>query len=523
MNLRLMGIETEYAAVATTQDGMPAPPPDVAGGLYGAARAGLRYLVDDIERGIFLENGARFYIDHGFHPEFSTPECDNPWDIVRYVKAGDRILLDLAERFGQGWPKVKEIRVLRHNVDYSGTGSTWGCHESYLYRGEQRVIGENIIPHLVTRIIYAGAGGFNSRSPGIEFVLSPRVPHMRHVVSADSTRSRGIFHTKNESLCKSGYKRLHLLCSESVHSERAVWLRVGTTALIVALAEAGLRPGEQVRLRSPLRSMRALTLDRSCQQKLALASGARVTPIAVQRHYLEQVEAYRRHVGLPLWAEAVCESWRESLDRLERDPFELARVLDWPAKWLLFHQHAKKRGFSWDEIERWNRLVKRLSLPVAPSVGRSREAPRMPPTIGRAGSESGGGELLPHFARYRLARERLDPFLRLRQELFEIDTRFGELGDRGLFAGLERAGVLAHRVVESEEVTRAMVKPPARGRARVRGELVAKLAGTGTHHCSWSSVRDGAARMMVDLSDPFTEEARWEAIPVEKLRFPFSF
>ena len=29
---------------------------------------------------VFLENGARLYLDTGFHPEYATPECD---DIVR--------------------------------------------------------------------------------------------------------------------------------------------------------------------------------------------------------------------------------------------------------------------------------------------------------------------------------------------------------------------------------------------------------------------------------------------------------
>jgi Pup amidohydrolase len=36
-------------------------------------------------------SGARYYLDHA-HPEFSTPECTNARDIVRYEKAGKRIL-----------------------------------------------------------------------------------------------------------------------------------------------------------------------------------------------------------------------------------------------------------------------------------------------------------------------------------------------------------------------------------------------------------------------------------------------
>ena len=38
-----------------------------------------------------LTNGARYYLDHA-HREFSTPGCTNARDIVRYEKAGDRVV-----------------------------------------------------------------------------------------------------------------------------------------------------------------------------------------------------------------------------------------------------------------------------------------------------------------------------------------------------------------------------------------------------------------------------------------------
>src|SRR5438093_13712243 len=38
-----------------------------------------------------LTNGARYYVDHA-HPEFSTPECADALECVRYDKAGERIL-----------------------------------------------------------------------------------------------------------------------------------------------------------------------------------------------------------------------------------------------------------------------------------------------------------------------------------------------------------------------------------------------------------------------------------------------
>ena len=35
---------------------------------------------------VILTNGARYYVDHA-HPEYSTPECSNPRDLVVHDKA----------------------------------------------------------------------------------------------------------------------------------------------------------------------------------------------------------------------------------------------------------------------------------------------------------------------------------------------------------------------------------------------------------------------------------------------------
>ena len=42
---------------------------------------------------VILTNGARLYVDHA-HPEYSTPECTNPRDVVMWDKAGEQIMLD---------------------------------------------------------------------------------------------------------------------------------------------------------------------------------------------------------------------------------------------------------------------------------------------------------------------------------------------------------------------------------------------------------------------------------------------
>jgi proteasome accessory factor A len=44
---------------------------------------------------VFLENGARLYLDVGSHPEYATPECDSIHEVVVHDKAGERILEEL--------------------------------------------------------------------------------------------------------------------------------------------------------------------------------------------------------------------------------------------------------------------------------------------------------------------------------------------------------------------------------------------------------------------------------------------
>jgi proteasome accessory factor A len=140
--------------------------------------------------GVFLGNGSRFYVDCGLHPEICTPECSDPWDAVRYIQAGHRTLFDLVSLVGSAnWPGAA-IMSFRCNVDYGGSHSTWGCHESYMHRIFQEALQPQIVPHLVTRQIYTGAGGFNPFSAGLEFTLSPRMTHFRRLVTESSTTGR---------------------------------------------------------------------------------------------------------------------------------------------------------------------------------------------------------------------------------------------------------------------------------------------------------------------------------------------
>src|SRR5205085_10323302 len=112
---------------------------------------------EEIKSDLVLSNGARFYNDHA-HPEYSTPECTTLQQIVAQDKAGERILAECARRRNQKLPHGYEVRLYKNNTDFAG--HSYGCHDNYLMSRDiawDRIVA-GILPFLVTRQIFAGAG-----------------------------------------------------------------------------------------------------------------------------------------------------------------------------------------------------------------------------------------------------------------------------------------------------------------------------------------------------------------------------
>ena len=110
-----------------------------------------------------LVNGGRYYVDHA-HPEYCTPECTNALDLVRYEKAGEYIL-DLSRMAAEELlPSDQEVIIYKNNSDYKG--HSYGAHENYLMSREvpfQDIV-DGFTPFLVTRQIFAGSGKVGSEN-----------------------------------------------------------------------------------------------------------------------------------------------------------------------------------------------------------------------------------------------------------------------------------------------------------------------------------------------------------------------
>jgi proteasome accessory factor A len=450
----LFGLETEYALAAETTSEVRADRANVLTALIDVARAQMVHLFDGRGAGLFVENGSRFYVDAGSHPEWCTPECLHPAEVVRYTKAGESWLARLLEltvaRLG-----LERASLFRANVDYL-SGNTWGCHESYLHRATPDLLAPHLIPQFASRVIYTGAGGFERGRSGVHFTLSPRSGFIEHAISDASTGERGLYHMKDESLSR-GYRRLHVICGESLCSERAGFLKIGTTALIVRLIELGELPGDGVAPQQPVHALHHFARDPSGRAQVAAENGMHLRAIDIQRHYLAAVEARLGDPAFPEWAPLVCSIWRRTLDALDAGPAAVATSLDWGIKLACFRSFAERHDVRWVDL---GRVVGPLGAPNAALA-----------------------------------------------KLFELDMRFGELGTRSIFAALDASGALSHHIAEVGDIDAALREPPP-GRARARGLAIRQLAAAPDRYaCDWYAIVDAGGRRVVDLTDPFANEA----------------
>ena len=188
-----------------------------------------------------LTNGARYYVDHA-HPEYSTPECSDPLQAVLYDKAGERILarsMDAARRL---LPAGQEIVVYKNNSD--GKGNSYGCHENYLVDRNVpfAMLVRNLIPWFVTRQVFTGAGkvGAENGADAVDYQISQRADFFEEEVGLETTLKRPIVNTRDEPHADpQKYRRLHVIVGDANLCEVATFLKVGTTAIVLAMIEDG--------------------------------------------------------------------------------------------------------------------------------------------------------------------------------------------------------------------------------------------------------------------------------------------
>jgi proteasome accessory factor A len=400
---RIFGLENEYGVTCTFRGQRRLSPDEVA-----------RYLFRKVvhwgrSSNVFLENGARLYLDVGSHPEYATPECDDIRELVAHDKAGERILESLvinAEKRLREEGIAGRVYLFKNNTD--SAGNSYGCHENYLVSryGEFGKLAEILIPFLVTRQIFTGAGKLLQTARGPIYCISQRAEHIWEGVSSATTRSRPIINTRDEPHADAEkYRRLHVIVGDSNMSEYTTWIKIATTTVLLRMLEEG-NWVRDLSLENPIRAIREISHDLTCRRKVRLANGREASAIELQWEYLSRAAKYVDRRDDPEMKEAV-RAWEECLVALEDDFTALNTKIDWVMKHRLIEEYRQKYGFG-------------LGHP----------------------------------------------------KLSMIDLVYHDVSRaRGLYAMLERND-MAERYVTEEEIETAKLEPPQTTRAKLRGEFI---------------------------------------------------
>jgi len=344
MKRRIMGLENEYGLTCTLNGQRRLSPDNVARYLFEKVIPGAR------NANVFLENGARLYLDTGFHPEYATPECDDIMDLCVHDKAGERIVEDLLH---QAEKRLREdgisgnILLFKNNTD--SAGNSYGCHENYLVSRDvsfQR-LAEALIPFFVTRQIFAGAGKVLQTPRGFHYCLSQRAQHICQEISGATTSSRSIINTRDEPHADAErYRRLHVIVGDSNMSELATYLKVGTTAVVLDMIEDGYFDRD-FSLQSPVQAIRDISHDPTLRETVKLKDGRSMSALEIQREYLAASRTYYEHQEPDPVTRDVLDRWQDLLDRLDADPMSCSREVDWVIKKDLIETYMSKHRLSW--------------------------------------------------------------------------------------------------------------------------------------------------------------------------------
>ena len=402
---------------------------------------------------VILPNGARYYVDHA-HPEYSTPECITPRELVVHDKAGERILERSLHEVVQAMPSAPRLSIYKNNSD--GKGNSYGTHENYLMDRATPFgdIVRDLTPFFVTRIVFTGAGKVGAEAPWDErdraiYQLTQRADFFETEVGLETTLKRPIINTRDEPHADpERYRRLHVIVGDANLCEVSTFLKVGATAIVLKMIEDRFLP--DLTIANPVQALHEISRDITCTHEVALDDGRRVSAVHLQWEYLEHAKKYVEREDDTLENRDVLDRWESVLSALEIDPLSLHRELDWVAKHRVLQAYRDRDALEWN-----------------------------------------------------------DPKLRA------IDLQYHDVRrDKGLYYRLE-AGGKVDRLTTDDEVETAVMDPPVDTRAYFRGRCIEKYPDA-IAAASWDSlIVDTGADALQRI--PMREPLRGTRVHVEEL------
>lgn len=303
--------------------------------------------------GSYIQNGARVYID-GYHPEYSTPECEDPFDLVAYERAGEIVMREVVDKVEK---KLGiKIDLLKRNWN-PNSDVTYACHENYLVSRQlfEALVKKETperdvwIMHLVTRQIYAGAGRFDPKRIWPDcFGLSERQSFIETMVNADTMHQRALINARNRPYADPAkWGRLHVIVGDSARADLTNILKYGVSRLILTMLDdlVGRIPhNDYLLLDDPVQAFRGIKNEWS----VIKAKRGEVSALDGQRILLELVSdwfRWRERIGKEIrWGKRVLDLWEKTLDMLEKRDDLLYHTLDRFIKSKLFDDSFSDKG-----------------------------------------------------------------------------------------------------------------------------------------------------------------------------------
>jgi proteasome accessory factor PafA2 len=353
-----------------------------------------------------LTNGARLYVDHA-HPEYSSPECRTPLEATLYDAAGEEVMRRALMVANEMIEPHQAITLYKNNSD--SKGNSYGTHENYLVSRDVEFnhIVRAMVPHFVSRQIIVGAGKVGAETePGLEnepfFQLSSRAEFFEEVVGLETTLKRPIINTRDEPHADAErFRRLHVIIGDANMSQVATFVKLGSTALLLAALEDGGLGAFPAMPRQPVGAVRAFALDPTLTHAVVCDDDRERTAWDFQDELWHLANDYVERKGAdavaaPEEVQLVLTQWREMLDGVRDDPDSVADRIDWVAKLRIIRgfqeRHSLTAGdarlhaidLQYHDLRPERSLAQRAGLRSLHSEDSVREAVHNPPEATRA-------------------------------------------------------------------------------------------------------------------------------------------
>lgn len=279
----------------------------------------------------FLSNGGRFYNDFNNQLEYASPECYGIVDAVHAEIAGESIAYDTLRQL-KDKEKIGDFHLYKRVID--DRSNTWGYHENYLVKREAYNSWELrslMLGHLATRNIFVGAGWWLPSEDDVAYVVPGQKSQTVQVAASQmTTQDKPLLNLRDEPhTLATTWARLHITSGDPNISPWATWLKLGSTSLVLRLAEEGFAPSVLNRFTKPAETSKMVGLDSELKNVYPLTNGDTMSAVDMQEWLVELCEHMAEEIDLPKEEMAILQEWRKVIGDIREDPETLMNKADW--------------------------------------------------------------------------------------------------------------------------------------------------------------------------------------------------